>query len=235
MALPLTTSPTAAQEQALDAIAPGNAVLNVTGKGEITKAPDVARFSVAVFTTGSSAQEALEKNTAAMKSVFTAVRELGFADRDVQTTEVGVNPIFERNNQSQFSMDKLPKITGYTAGNTLQLTQRNLENFGDVIDRLIAAGANAVQGPTFGLDDRSEELDAARVKAVKDAQRKAKFYAEAANMRIARILVIDDTSRSGAPSSEFGFYQAIETGVPIAQGEIDISASVDILFELTPR
>lgn len=235
-AIALIPSHARAQEEALAAVADGNTVLALKGEGRITKTPDVVRFTVAVISTGTTAQEAIQTNTKTMRQVFDEVRKIGIADNDVQTNEIAVRPTFDRSDRSGFTEGQPPKVTGYTAVNGLVILQRELSDFGVVIDRLIDAGANSVQGPSFGLADSSREQDEARVAAIQDARRKAKLYADAAGMRVSRILMIKDGySRSGSPRNQFGFMQAMESGVPVAEGEVDVSASVDIVFELAPQ
>ena len=225
-----------AQAETLEMIAEGNSVLAVSGDGKVTKVPDIATFQVAVMTTGTTAKEALDENSKQMRSVFEAIKRLGISERDVQTSRVAVEPQFEQTEEIDYRRTVVPKIIGYAAVNRLLIKQRELGDFGATIDQLIAAGANAVGGPSFGLADSSKETDDARIAAVQDARRKAELYANAAGLKVVRILQISDGSfDDGAPRANFGFWQAMETGVPVAEGEVEVSASVNMVFELAPK
>ncbi|GAA4643537.1 SIMPL domain-containing protein [Pontixanthobacter gangjinensis] len=225
----LSPSAAFAQQEVLEFAKDGRSVISVSGAGEVSKAPDVAVFV--------AAGEAIAENSVKMRSVFQTLEELGIAESDIQTSNVGVEPVMEERGR-QFSANdtRIPKIIGYRAMNALQIRQRSLDDYGAVLDALIAAGANMVRGPNFGLADDLAERDEARVLAVQDARRKATLYAGAADMKVARILVIDDGSASsyGTPRNQFGFLEAMES-TPLAKGEITVSQSVQIIFELESK
>ena len=132
-----------------------------------------------------------------------------------------------------------PRIIGYEARNNVQVRVRKLGEMGRIIDTLVSAGANQVDGPSFTLDDPKSALDEARVAAVKDARSRAELYARAAGLRISRTISI----------SEGGGYYPVQpimvTGrmagapppppppSPVAPGELTLGATVSVQFALT--
>jgi uncharacterized protein YggE len=235
-ALSLFVAPAYAQDEALEAIDDGNALLSVSGTGEVSKKPDIATFNVAVSSTGATASQALQANSRTMQSVFAAMRRLGIAERDVQTSSVNLQPQFQRFNRGSPEGNQTPRITGYTANNSIRIKYRDLDRLGRVIDELVKAGANRVNGPNFGLANADAEMDQARVAAVRDARRKADLYAGAAGMRVKRIVMISDQhTTSIRPQARFAMAEAASSDVPISAGEQQISANVKVLFELSPR
>ena len=136
-----------------------------------------------------------------------------------------------------------PRIVGYRATNMIRIGRRNPDDYGSLIDALVAAGANAVEGPSFELEESDAVERQARDLAIADARRQADEYAAAAGLRVKRIMAIDQGQTSGLRSRgspEFGFAQAMtldmyDTPTPVAPGELQVTSSVGILFELEPR
>ena len=257
---------------ALDPVDDGNTVLTVNGEGVVVRQADVAIFTAGVTTTGKTADEALRSNATQMAAVIAAARKLGIADKDIQTSQISIAPVmstdreYRRGNISLSSTavaveaaaeaaaeameeamteeEETPRIVGYRATNSVAIRQRKLDDFGRTIDRLVAAGANKVNGPRFQLEQSQSTEEEARLMAIKDARRRADLVADAAGMRVVRIVMMDEGRVSGLSSTgnSFGFFEAMESSydvyyedTQILSGELTITASVGMLFELTPQ
>lgn len=262
---------------ALDPVDDGNTVLTLTGKSVLTRQADVAVFSAGVTTTGATAEEALRANAAQMQAVLAAARQLGIAEKDIQTNQVSIVPVMD-NERDPFgysspllvptaveaaaaeaaaaAMDavgeavasaypappNVPKIIGYRAANAVTVKQRRIGDFGRVIDALVKAGANTVDGPVFMLEDSASTEEEARAGAIADARKRAEFYAAAAGLKVVRIVMIDEGRTSGLSSGGgFGYLEAATYDVyggastPIASGELVITGSIGMMFELAPQ
>ena len=250
--------PSAAPAQQLSAapvIVPGNAVLTVSGEGKVLQAPDVALFTAGVTTTGKTAAEALTANSAAMARVIAELRRAGIAERDIQTSNLSVEPVYSDPNReaamaARFSGEpymapppdaSVPRIVSYRASNSVSVRHRNLESFGRVIDTLAAAGANQINGPSFTLDNPDPALDEARVQAVRQVRARAELYARAAGLRVVRILSLSEGGGYySAPPVVFA--RGVVAGAPppppppapVQPGELQMTVSVSALFELAP-
>jgi uncharacterized protein YggE len=130
-----------------------------------------------------------------------------------------------------------PLIVGYQASNTVNVRQRKLGEFGQVIDTLVSAGANQVGGPGFQIDNPDEALDEARSEAVAKARTRANLYARAAGLKVLRILSISEAG-GYAPQPQMMNTRAMAAdaggAAPVAAGEVVLSASVTVQFELAP-
>lgn len=260
---------------ALDPVADGNTVLTLTGTSVVTRQADVAIFTAGVTTTGATAEEALRANAVQMQVVLASARKLGIAEKDIQTSQVSISPVMDTDyNQYNFidaaaaaegaanaaadaaaeaaemavaeiMVPKVPNIVGYRATNAVSIKQRKPGDFGKVIDALVKAGANRVNGPNFILEDSASTEEEARSGAIADARKRAEFYAAAAGLKVVRIVMIDEGRTSGLSSSsrggtEFGFLQAMEYDAyyeptPVSSGELTITGSIGMLFELAPQ
>jgi uncharacterized protein len=137
---------------------------------------------------------------------------------------------------------QVPKIIGYTANNNVSVRQRRLGDYGKVIDTLVSAGANQVNGPMFQLDEQDAALDEARMQAMRTARQRAELYARAAGLRVVRILSINESGGYYGPPPVV-FARAERGGAmappppppaPVQPGELQLNANVTVLFELAP-
>lgn len=217
LALPLS-SPALAQE----APAP---LLNVTGIGTIEAAPDMASLSIGVTTQGETAVAALAANSAAMEAVMARLAAAGVEARDMQTSNLSVNP-----NWTGYDTNS-PTISGYIAANMLTVTIRDLAGLGQVLDAAVQDGANTLNGLSFGFVDPGPLLDEARKEAVADARARAELLAAAAGVKLGRIVSI---SEGTAPEGPIPLYKAelAAAPVPVAGGEMNVEAAVTIFYEI---
>jgi uncharacterized protein YggE len=146
----------------------------------------------------------------------------------VQTSSVNLNP------QYAYEEGRSPRVTGYQAQASLNVRVRDLSRVGRVIDAVVGQGSNQVNGVTFGLDNPDEVLDGARTEAVKKARARAEIYANAAGLRVQRIIAISEGG-GFAPPVPMPVAMEARAGMaptPIAPGELDLTANVSVTFEL---
>ncbi len=221
-------------------VAPGNTMLSLSAEGRSNKTPDLAVFSAGVSNQGKTAGEALSANSADMNKVIAALKKAGIADRDIQTSNLNLNPIYQpqRPMPDGTVEPAQPKIIGYQVYNTVNVRQRNLAQFGRVLDTLVAAGANQINGPSFQMDDPDAATDEARTQAMKKARARANLYASAAGLKVLRMLTISE-SGGYMPQPQVMYTRAamadgMEKATPVAAGEVSLTSTVTVLFELTP-
>jgi uncharacterized protein YggE len=239
-ALAMAVSPAAMAHDASSGpvVGAGNTLLSLSAEGVSTRKPDLALFTAGVTSSGKTAGEALAANSADMNWVVAALKRAGIADRDVQTSNLSLNPVYQPQRQlpnGQMEPEQ-PRIIGYQVSNTVNVRQRNLAEFGRVIDTLVAAGANQVNGPSFQMDNGDAATDEARGDAMKKARARADLYARAAGLKVVRILSI--TEGGGYVPQPQVMYARVASmdmaaaPTPVAAGEVSLSASVTVLFEL---
>lgn len=222
-------------------VAAGNTLLTLSAEGRSTRVPDLALFSAGVATSGKTAGEALAANAAKMNGVIAALKRAGIADKDIQTSNMSLNPVYADMSQQQARNpleQMVPPIIGYQVNNTINVKQRKLAEFGKVIDTLVTAGANQVNGPNFQMDNPDAALDEARTDAMKSARARANLYARAAGLKVVRVLTISENGGYAPPMPVMYAKAAMadrEGGpTPMAAGEVSLSSSVSVLFELAP-
>ncbi len=205
--------------------------ISVTGQGSVTAPPDMATFSLGVNTTGETARAALDANSAALVAVLAQLSAAGVADKDMQTSGLSLGPVYD---YSASGSGEAPKPTGFQATNMVTVKVHALDGLGALLDAAVGEGANTLNGVFFGLEDTSAMADEARLLAVADARRKAELLAGAAGAKLGRIIAIGE----GGTVMPFGgmggvaFERAAPAAVPVAAGELEISAQVSVTWEL---
>lgn len=213
-------------------------LLSVTAEGRVNRAPDLAVFSAGVVSQGKSASEALAANSADMSRVISALKRAGIADRDIQTSNLSLNPIYQQQRSlPDGTIDPpQPKIIGYQANNSVSVRQRRLGDYGKVIDTLVTAGANQVNGPSFEMDDPDPAMDEARTGAMKKARARAELYARAAGLRVSRILSISESGGWSPPQPVMYRMKTMDAAAapapPMQAGELQMTVNVTVQFEL---
>jgi uncharacterized protein YggE len=205
----------------------------VTGEGVATVTPDIAIVTSGVVTRAETAGEALSANSAAMDKVLATLKAAKVADRDMGTSGLSVQPQYDYGDGSSGS--KAPKLVGYEVRNTVTIRARDLDGLGALLDKLVAAGSNQIEGLVFDVADRSKSLNEARRSAVADAREKAELFAEAAKAKLGAVIGIEDQEISDAPVRQFtARAKAMDAAaaVPIARGEQELRARVSIRWAL---
>lgn len=218
------------------AIAATSTLLTVSAEGKTTRTPDMAVFSAGVVTQGATASEALSANAGAMNRVIASLKKAGIADRDIQTSQISLNPVYGQPVVGPNGVvTQEPRIIGYQAVNTVTVRSRDVAGFGKVLDALVASGANQVNGPSFQMADPRSATDEARTDAMKNARARADLYARAAGLRVVRIVSISETGGYAVPQPVYAkAMMAEDRSTPVAAGEVEAQVNLTVQFELAP-
>ncbi|KRE17482.1 hypothetical protein ASE63_13615 [Bosea sp. Root381] len=208
--------------------------ISVTGEGEVSLAPDMAILNLSVLREAETAREAVSVGSAAMKQVLAALKEAGIAERDLQTSGLNIQPRYTQPGPQ--AKPQAPKISGYAASNSLTVRIRDLSTVGAILDKTVSLGVNQGGDITFVNDDLKPGLAEARKRAVADALERARTLAEAAGVKLGRILAIEERpTRSGPmPLGKVMRAAAADSYVPVERGENNYGTSVNVVVEIAP-
>lgn len=203
--------------------------IHVIGQATVKTAPDIAQAQLGVQTFAVSLDEAIAENNSRADAVLAALNASGVAAADIQTQAFNVQP------QRDFSKENsIGEIVGYWVNNTVAVTLRDLNTVGNVLQESIAAGANSVYSLVFTLDDFEAVRSQARVAAMEDARQRATSLAQAAGVELGKPIRIDEANYGGPVYQRGAFDEAATPGaaVPVAPGDLEITAQVDVVFEI---
>jgi uncharacterized protein YggE len=213
-----------------------DAVISVTGTGEVSAAPDTAFINSGVTTQGATAREALDANTKAMNDLLATLREAGIEPRDIQTSGFSVSPSYVYSDARDANGYQLPpRISGYQVYNTVNVRVRDLATLGAVLDKQVNVGANTINGITFSVADPSSLYDQARRAAFADAREKATLYAQAAGEELGGLKSITENQGSQQPQPymmKTMADSAASAPVPVATGELSFTIDVQVTWSL---
>ncbi len=206
------------------ALADVQRTITVTGEGVVETNPDQATISLGVTSVADTAVAALAANSEAMTKMMAQLTAAGVAASDLQTSNLSLNP-----NWGSYGSSSSSEIDGYTASNLLNVRVRDLDALGEILDAAVTDGANTMNGITFGLSEPNPVMNEARSRAVADATSRAGVLAMAAGANLGPIVSITEGGTYPGPAPMF---RAEASSVPIATGELAMTASVTVTFEI---
>ena len=205
--------------------------ISLTGAGTASATADEATIRMGVEVTKDSAAEAISDNAESMAAVINALKLMGISEDDIKTTSYSVYPQYDWTEDGRV-------LLGYTVTNMVQVTVKDLDIIGDVIDAAGSTGANRMDGISFGLSDaKMQDLkNTAYVLALGDATDKADLIADTLGLTISGVQSVTENSyvpaRTYVEYAEAGSDMAISSKAPtpIISGDLSVSVNVHIVF-----
>lgn len=208
------------------------ALISVSGEGSVAATPDMATVTVGVSTQEREAADALAANNRAMAALTGVLDKYDIAERDRRSSGFSINPHYERRDGGSGALT----VTGYMVSNQMTIRYRDIDRIGELLDAIVKSGGNSIGSLSFGNTDEADLRDEARQLAVVNAMHKASLYAAAAGGKVGRIVSI---SEAGAPQPRpelraAGAMMMAADSVPIAAGENEFRAVVNVVYEFEP-
>ncbi len=201
--------------------------VTVSAAGQVTAEPDMARISTGVVTEAATAREALTRNSDVMAKLIAGLKDNGIDAKDIQTSSFSIDPRYNNPLEGQTAV-----ITGYRVANQVEVTARDLERLGEVMDSLVVLGANQMNGLTFDVSKAETLKDDARKEAIANALRRAKLYAEAAGVEVGEVIAIAEEAAQFQPVA-VPMQRAMKSeAVPIERGSQTLEARVTVTWAL---
>ncbi len=230
LTLIILSSAAAAQDAATREMPRRMHVVRASGEATVTAKPDQAEISIAVVTQAPVAQTASEQNAAESSRVLEAVKRQVGSNGQVRTTGYSINPEYA------YSEGHTPKVTAYTATNTILATITELSLAGKIIDAASGAGANRINGISFSVKNDESVRAEALTEATKKARSNAEAIARALNLRVIGVLEAESTQPATIRPvmMQAGAMAKMQTAAPtpIEPGNIDVHASVTVVLEV---
>jgi uncharacterized protein len=198
-------------------------IVVTVGEGVVKRAPDQAWVTIAAESRAKTPSEAQKLNADAMSAVLQKLKGLGLPADAIQTSAYELRPEFDYANNRQ-------TLRGYVARNAVEVRVDDLPKVGQVLDLAVVAGATSVSGIRFDLKDRAGVEQTALQRAVADARSQANTAAQAAGMKVERIIRIEVGRDAAVPPPRPMMMRAemamTSAEPPIAPGELEIKATV---------
>lgn len=202
--------------------------ISTSAQGEASVAPDMATVSLAVSADGKQLAPAKDDANRRATSVLARLRELDIADADINAPDIGVHP--------QYDYSKGQKLIGYRVERRITVKVRDLARLSDVLDGVVAAGANEVQGAQMTASDPSAAEHEALGRAVAVARGKADAIAAAAGVTLGGVRRVEEESGGGGPLPKFramAAEMAADTGTEVSTGDLVVTRAVRVWFDIS--
>jgi uncharacterized protein YggE len=217
-----------AQEQVTDN------TLFVSGTATASDNPDEVTVMFSVDTEDLSARVSQQENAQITADVRAALITKGIDSGDIETTGYGLSKLQEYDSATRKYVDK-----GYRTYHSMQVKLSDIDKAGEIIDTVVQAGANRINGVYFGLSDsRLGELRMDALKAASEnARDRADSIASGLGITVNRVMSVSE-GYTYSPSSRLYAAEAaadIGAGAPsteITPGDIYVSATVNVVFEI---
>ncbi len=201
--------------------------ISVQGEGVVSARPDMAVIQAGVSGQAATAKSALSQHNLILTRLLAALKTFGIADRDVQSQQVNLHPVYSRRPQN----DEVRTPKAFRANGRVRVRLRQVDRLGDLLDNMTAAGANDLSGLHFAFADPAALHDQARRRAMADARRRALLYAGVAGVELGEVLRIRE-SGGGGPGPRFRALEAVSAASPTAPGESQIRATVSVVYAI---
>lgn len=203
--------------------------MTVYGNGSVKVKPDIATVSLGVITENKYLKNAQKENAVITDNVLNALKQIGIKDRDIKTENYSINPEYDYVEGKQI-------FKAYKVINSLKVVFRDINIIGRTIDAAVDSGANIVNNITFTVENSESFYNQALKIATKNALEKAKELEESLNVILNKtpINVVEERPEF-KPVDKQTLYAAPTQSTPIREGEIEINASVKVVFNYFNR
>lgn len=208
--------------------------ITVDGEGKITMTPDTALVDLSVVAQGKTVKAVTEEGNKKMTAVIAAIKNLNVDAKNITTTQYNLYPQYDYQNYNA------PKITGYELNQSITVKLKGvdqLDKVDDVLDAGLTAGANSVGQLNFEVDDMAAVKKQAREKAFDVAKSKAKEMANAAGVKLGRVVTFSEGYNYQPPMyANYKMYATeampMTASASIETGSKDFSMNVSVTYEI---
>jgi uncharacterized protein YggE len=197
--------------------------ISVSGTGTVTAYPNEADLQFSVRTQNQSAAYAAAENGAIMTRVFDALSSIGVNSSDIKTTSYSLSQIYDSVNYT--------KLVGYAAVNSVEVIVEGpkLSSVGKIVDAIVGAGANEVDGITFTFNEN--DYNSLQAQAYQMAVKDANAQASAIVSSLGGVIIgVASASTNYGILPQPVMYNGVKASTPIAPGPQQVTATVNITY-----
>ena len=160
--------------------------VSVTGHAEVEYQPDTANISLGVqINKAATADAALKDLNQRTEKIVAAIKAAGINESDIQTQGFSIYTHYDY-------VDNTSVPSGYDANQQLLVKVRDIASKQDLVSQVVTAateaGANQVNDILFEVSNVEALKQQARLEAIADAKQKAGTLANAAGVRLKKVI-----------------------------------------------
>jgi uncharacterized protein YggE len=208
--------------------------ITASGEGQASGPPDLLTVTIGVQTNGPTAHAVLAANNAEAAALIAKVEQDGVLAKDIRTTQLSLNPVY-----ANPAPNEPPRITGYSAADTVTVGIHQLDKAGTILDDAVAAGGSdtQIQALSYSVQNSGPLIAAAHADAVAKAVADAKAMAAAAGVTLGPLRAITDVTQpqvvpyNGAMSASAAV-PSDRSPVPVQAGTENVTAQVTVSYDV---
>lgn len=204
--------------------------VSFSGEGKVVAKPDIAKINLSIVTDAPTSKAAQDDNSKKSKAVTDYLKKQNIEEKDIKTTGYNIYPQYK---YSQFGGN--PQITGYQVNQSMEVKIRDLDKVSNILDGVVSAGANQVNGLSFEIDNQDALKAEARAKAIADAKKKANELQSQVGISLGKIVNFSENTGGYPIYFKSG---AMETdgrgggGPSVPTGENEITVNISITYQI---
>ena len=198
----------------------------------------MATISFGVESYATTVSVARDNASISINEMLDVMKKVGIDDGDIQTTAFNIYPQYEYIEVREDGRVRgVQELVGFTVSNMLLVTVKNLDDIGEIIDKITDAGGNDVRfnSINFGIQDPVPYQSQLRKLAVEDGITKASQLAEYSGVKLESITMINDYSSQASVAQDQAVFAERAMVIPstsINPGSLNLSMQVDMIFEI---
>lgn len=198
-------------------------VMKVRGVGIVKAQPNIAVVSLGVITENKSLEIAQTENAEKSIAVINGLETMGIPNSDISTGSYVIEQQYDYIEGKQI-------FRNYKVTNILNVTIRDVDKVGEIIDNSVRNGVNVVNNIKFTIDNMSIYYNKALNLAVKDAMRKAVEIGNTLKVNVNKVpsSIVEENYNEAVPQPIMMKMYAATT--PIMPEEIKITAKIEGTF-----
>jgi len=205
--------------------------ITVSSSATISTKPDEAVVTFSVHTQDADSTVALNESSRIMNDVLAGMTALGVAEKDMETTNIGLSP-------QTINRGQADEATVYNSSASLEVKIHDFAVIGPAIQKGVAAGATTVHGVRFQVADPVGVRTNALEEAVTSAREKADALAGAAGTAVTGVIQIREGGSPASPQPYFSRMAVYATTAAnnlavVPPHDISTKVSVSVVWSIT--
>lgn len=216
------------KEAQAEASAQESNLVTVNGSATVKVKPDIAFINVGVESFSDDAQKAQTENKDIMDKVISEIKGLGIKEEDMKTINYNIYKTvkgYEKDNRTE----------GYNVRNVVEVTIRDTNKVGKVIDKASKSGANNIGNIRFGITDEESYYNEALKIAMGNASNKAEAILSTFDANIGKPYSVEENGFSSPviyrDSIKYKSVMEDQAQTPVEEGELEITARVVVKYK----
>jgi uncharacterized protein YggE len=206
-----------------------DATISVNGAYTMQIQNQVATYTIGINSTDASKDKAFNDVKTKAEKLIAALSEYGIPENDMQTQGMNVyqreEPYYE-NGVQKF------KKTDWYANTSVSVTVRDVTKVEDFSNKVYAMDISDINGPYFSLDFNQDKDSELLMKAMDNAESKAKQLAQYKNMKLGEVVSITEEDIQGLAVPMFDKAMGGGGGSGIQSGSTSITKAVTVKYKL---